>query len=93
MAEDKEEEKKKPTKKLIRIGGEIIDARYIVKIKRVDRYDDKKMLMVHGVSINEDVPEFSLLKDYEILFNNYDHREEEMKTLEKKLLLLNIEII
>ena len=92
MAES-EEEKKKPTKKLIRIGDEVIDARYIVKIKKIDRYDDKAKGMAHGISINSDVPEFSLLKDYEIIFNSEEHRDEEVKKFEKKLLLLNIEII
>lgn len=91
--DDEKEEKPKWTKKLVEIGGEIFDIKYLINAKRVERYDDQLQRMKYGIRINNDVPELFSLRDYEIWFPTYEMRAEAWKDMKAKLLLLNIEII
>jgi len=88
-----ENEKGQRKKHLVEIGDEWIDVKYLMKMKRIQRYDDDSAQLRFGFLINDNVPDFYSLKDYEMFFDSEQEREQCLSRIKEKLQMLGVEII
>lgn len=98
MAKDNDGEdkpkKKAPPRLIVDLGnGEWIDAKFLSRFRCFERYDDKTNKLRYGIMINENAPEFFSIKDYEVMYDSMEERDNNIKRFKEKLSLLNIVII